>query len=149
MCSKGNVCKQGARALLEEKNNKTRVYNTKTGMWCSWTFSAKWAAEEAIKRGHPHNTDHLVALDEYEEREIGIQVKFYKSFQTNNYKTEITEKEAKQMIAEEYGNSNADRHLKTLKERGRFDLPYWMIFAEPVMSKGFENPLMETPGVDR
>ena len=45
----------------------TRVFNAKNNTWWSWTFSSKWAAEAAIKRGHYHDTSHLEAVDEYEE----------------------------------------------------------------------------------
>ena len=55
---------------------------------------------------------------------------YWKTFQTNNRKIEITEKEATAMISKAYGDRNVDRHMKHLKEFGVFDTGYWLVYYE-------------------
>jgi hypothetical protein len=49
---------------------------------------------------------------------------FYKEFQTGG-RYKISKEEARKMIVDAYGERNADRHMKTLTEDGRFGLGYW------------------------
>jgi hypothetical protein len=56
---------------------------------------------------------------------------FYKSFQTNNNKIEISKEEAKKMISESYGERTVDRYMNILLRDKIFGLSYFILFYEP------------------
>lgn len=46
-----------------------KVYDALRKKTWSWSFTTRKDAEEAIKKGHPHSTEHLVVLEPGEEFE--------------------------------------------------------------------------------
>jgi hypothetical protein len=49
-----------------------KVYDALRKITWSWSFTTRKDAEEAIKKGHPHNTEHLVVLEPGEEFETAF-----------------------------------------------------------------------------